>query len=659
MLSSFRSAVSGIIDAMALGSGGGSRSSSVQSGPLSQSALYPLGSGGGLDDENRELRVIRQHLVKRRVRFLIAAVTRCALQIRFDPTTVLGIDVRDRNITRLWLALTVLGERVKRIAPSVFLRVVASRLLSRMLVPFVAVPVMIMWNIVLTQGSLFQARLVSLGAIGMERIARELLGSAFTMSRRVAQHNRRLSSVKPAHRINRPSLNVQVVSTRPLFHVPYHCLREMLMLITFFSHVVQEAKEIHPVVHSLLVELLSSCEVPDVCLWMIPKRAASWSMKASSKRRGRHKGHMAAVVDSASPTSAVNAADQDEPLVAHATPKRGRARPCSPVAVGDADNATVAGGACPTTTDVLPSRTSAVSWSRVLDLVLLDVGGSPQCALSATLRTFTKELNHLRATCEETSVASAWLHLHVEACPWPTDVGDRIELREHIRRLSIMDPMRVRNARFAFLVESVFPSWAAPSAMGPQNRSPMSSTGEGLASVLTPSKAVVEVYDDVDVGTDSDCTVELDQAAADDALRSASSTSPFSVAHVKMFLGLGVLLAVSTHTPNVAFLRWMVGAPRGPSSSHRLARFLLHLRGAYMAALRNHARLHDDAMTTHRRAAPKPQHLHPLHLQFLTRADENKFLQGVDALHASYWAGSPSLTMAEVYRIIDASSIIR
>jgi hypothetical protein len=694
-----RSAVSGIIDAMAIGGGGGRHGSPSSSGGFHiQDQLRGGPSAGstqvgGLDDDNRELRVIRQHLVRRRVRFVIAAITRCAMQIGFDPTTVLGLDVRDRNVSRIRLALSILGERIKRVAPSVVLRLLATRLLHRLLVPFVAVPVLVAWNIILTQRSVFQARLVSLGTIGVERIARELLSSSFSITARVSQHNARVFSAPSAAARNAPSMShhsasaaVQVPSTRALFHVPYHCLQEMLMMVVFFSHCVQGPKEIHPFVHSLLVELLSSCELPDVCLWMIPKEK---SVASPSRRRRRDAvaKQKAAASSSAYDFQRQRSCDaamaEDElttPLQHSAKTKRGGGPVNGAATLRDAAS-TIA--ADPTVSEALsPPRAGVAdsSWSKVLDLALLDVGGSAQCALSATLRTFTRELNRLRAASCESSSTADWLHLYVEACPWPMELVQRIELRDHIRSWTVLHPQRVDDARFNFLVESTFPSWASPSSMGPtahQRRMHQGWVGKpeqrrGVATeVFTPSKTVIEIFDDGstalddggtnngDVFSDSDCTVELEHAAASDALRSATIASPFSLEHVKLFLTLGILLVVTTYAPKL--LAGALGAHPGPSSSRRLCRYLLHLRASYIAALRN---AKEFAGRTngggggdhHTSSAMSYQDMHPVHCELFLHSEQVNFLRGVDTLHAAFWAGCPCLTVAEIHRIIDTTA---
>ncbi|CUG88037.1 transmembrane protein, putative, partial [Bodo saltans] len=706
---SLRSAVSGIIDSMAIGGGGGRRhgpgdhnSSSgfqVQQQLGDAMATTTVGTTlGGLDDDNRELRVIRQHLVRRRVRYIVAAITRCAMQIGFDPTTVLGLDVRDRNVSRLRLALSLLGERIKRVAPSVILRLLATRLLNRLLVPFVAVPVLVAWNIVLTQRSVFQARLVSLGTIGVERIARELLSSSFAITARVSQHNARLllagsSSARASTSSNQQhaAAAVQVPSTRPLFHVPYHCLQEMIMMVVFFSHCVQGPKEIHPFVHSLLVELLSSCELPDVCLWMIPK---SKSASSSSRRRRESAKQQQQPSASLHKQRSRDTAATDDHEDEFSTPLQHSAKAKRPTSVsmmmgggGGVDVASTIGG--PTVSEALsPPRPGGgvvpdASWSKVLDLALVDVGGSAQCALSATLRTFTRELNRLRAASCENSSTADWLHLYVEACPWPMDLVQRIELRDHVRSWSILHPQRVDDARFNFLLESTFPSWASPPAMGPQAQHRRhgkhaaafhhgkQEQQRGVATeVYTPSKTVIEILEDggttEDNATatnngdvffsDSDCTVELEHAAASDALRSATITSPFSLEHVKLFLTIGILLVVTTFAPRT--LAGILGADPGPSSSRRLCRYLLHLRSAYIAALRNSREFgHQQQQGAGQTTFSKSYHdMHPVHCDLFLHNEQVNFLRGIDKLHASFWAGCPCLTVAEIHRIIDTTT---
>lgn len=611
------------------------------------------GAGGGVSlHDNSELCHIRDHLSQRRVKYLVDAISRCALQMQFDTVTVFGLDVRDRNKSRIRVLLQGLADRCQRIAPSLFLRVVASRILSRFLVPFLATPLLMFWNCLLTRRSLNATRTVVLGAVSVERMVIDLLRWKFEPPQRMLQHNANIvmedvGSCGRTQKISNASptgssaavVGSHVYLTRPIFAVPFHVLREMVSICIFYAHVVHDDKAVHPALHCLLVQLITSCEFPDVCMWLAPKEKKRREPPPSTPALGIT-------------TSAVF---HSSPLL---RPQSARQK----------------------------SSPHSVPTSKYVEGVLLDVAVGKSSALSSWMRTFVRELNGIRLEVDARwrTADSEWVRMYVDSCPWPRDADRRASLQRLCPSLISNAPSR-GEAKVEFLMEHVFPSWASSETVGPlphtllttrsrraggaheafiagsapfgndadETRAKKASNSWGFFSEFFsprhkrgPGAILVDAADepseDAHLGrAQSSGTTATSASSASTAphnptypgqvhepdARNTKSASPFSNGHVKLFLVLTVMTSVLTTCGGARI-----------SACVKKRTMILHVFRAYRTAAA---------------AASQGEETWLLRSPHRCERAEAELLKRIDSLHEDHWGGIPSLNVHVLERMID------
>jgi hypothetical protein len=124
-----------------------------------------------------EAAVVQATVTVERTRLLDTAVSRCALGLGHGTTTFLGIDVTSRETAWAQIAQRVV-RLVRSSASAAVLRFIAARVLSKFALPFVSLPLILVWNALVAARGMREARAAVLAAVHSPATAASILNTA-------------------------------------------------------------------------------------------------------------------------------------------------------------------------------------------------------------------------------------------------------------------------------------------------------------------------------------------------------------------------------------------------------------------------------------------------------------------------------------------------
>ena len=396
---------------------------------------------------------VKDGLSTKRIRYFIAAISRCALQISFDTKTVLSIDICDSQIGMLSQLASQAAYRLQRIAPTLVVRVLVSRVLTKFVAPFIATPLMVMWNYFLAKRSVDAATSVVLGAITGERIARQLLDMYCAVPAAIVHHNSRAQLQQHTAAGSRDGGGVKISG---IHQSHFHVYRELVSLIAFYMHMIG-SKTVHPSLHIFLAFIASHLQLPEECLLCFGDSGTQFGGGKHDQSRRPSNIASTLVVEvresSNSPPPSSSVSNSGRASLDRATDGHSSSI-CGGEECGSAHSTSDSGG----------------------HLSLVGVGGTSSTnLLPMWMGTMCKEMNIFRQDLLH-SHSTDWAEEYVLNAASPSDAAARSDLCSRLAP-SITNSREWRQGKLQHMLEEAFPGWACPATqMSAVNKSTLSST---------------------------------------------------------------------------------------------------------------------------------------------------------------------------------------
>ena len=126
-------------------------------------------------NKENEAVAIKESLTRKRVRYVISAIARAAMDLPQATETILGISTTHKSKSKLKAAIRELWIKLRHSFVIFFIRIIASRVLSKFAVPFLATPLLMLWNYLIVRKNLDNAASVVWAAVSVERLSRDVL----------------------------------------------------------------------------------------------------------------------------------------------------------------------------------------------------------------------------------------------------------------------------------------------------------------------------------------------------------------------------------------------------------------------------------------------------------------------------------------------------
>jgi hypothetical protein len=490
---------------------------------------YSVGSKDSCSGWGDRVLSVKEGLSTKRIGFIVAVISRCALQISFDTRTVLRIDVANDQQTAASKAAAHFARRFGRFAPTLVVRVLVGRILTKFLAPFVATPLMVLWNFILSRRAVDASASVVLGAISSECLGRQLLALYFPVPPVIVEHNSRAQSQLQTAASSRDGGAVRIAG---IHQAHFHVFREMIALVAFYMHFIGD-KTVHPSLHVLLAYVAAHVQLPEECLLCF----APESRKPQDQHcRGSNAAtSLISLSGNANGDKRLNEADDDGAgshvaSLASASPSNGD-------------------GSLTFHSERTSESSSATGCAPGGQLSLTGVGGSSASSfLSIWMSSMCVEMNAVRQELLHSSSVD-WAGEYVLNAATPSDAAARSALCSRLCP-SLTHRKSWLQCKIQHIMEQMFVGWVRPAALPDEPSSPSHRSGTAEDMSRGPQMRRVNHKQSIGYGNNK-------------------GASPFSPQDVELLACTGILCCVLSTTDRSKDL--FASCPRHAMFLHQLA----------------------------------------------------------------------------------------